>query len=465
MSVGAVPAFRIGIWPLPGWLAAAALIVGTAVLGGALGGLAKPLFVLGCAALGWYAWQQGAASHLQSMLVLFAFAPFVRRVVDLSAGFDQSGLLLIGPMLAILAPAPGLLRLLNSSRGPSPVMVPLLVVGGCVAYATALSIMQADWMSAASGALKWTAPLIYAAALIAHADRDEMVQAAAPAFLIILPIIGIYGIFQYVDPPSWDIYWMQLASIPSVGQPVPYGVRTFSTMNGPASFATFTAIGLIVVCFSRLRWELLLLVCPAAFALLLSSYRTAWISLAVGILFCLLFNTTRRKAGFILVGTVAVVVLAATLTPFGDMISDRFASLGEGAKDGSAQERMDEFVTLWNMPDSSLIGSGFTTTDVGSAGAMPVDGMIVACWLMMGIVVGLVCLTALVWAALTTLWVAWQDGGAEAIVIGALGCGALVRLPLANITSGENGFFFWTFAVLLSSAPRFLHGGDAETIS
>jgi hypothetical protein len=27
-----------------------------------------------------------------------------------------------------------------------------------------------------------------------------------------------------------------------------------------------------------------------------------------------------------------------------------------------------------------------------------------------------------------------------------------VQAPLANITSGENGFLFWTFAVLL--APR-----------
>ena len=464
MSAGALPAFRISIWPLPGWLVAAALIVGTALLGGALGSLARPLFVLGCAALGWYAWQQGAAAHLQAMLVLFAFAPFVRRVVDLSIGFDQSGLMLIGPMLAILAPAPELLRMLNSARPPRPAMVPLLVVGVCVAYATTLSIVQGDWMNAASGALKWTAPLLYAAALVEHADRDEMVQAAAPAFLLILPIIGAYGIFQYIDPPNWDIYWMQFASITSAGFPVPYGIRTFSTMNGPASFATFTAIGLIVVCFSRLRWQLLLLVCPAAFALLLSSYRTAWISLAVGILFCLLFATTRRKAGFILVGTVAVVVLAATLTPFGEMISDRFATLGEGAQDGSAQERLDEFVTLWNMPDSSLIGAGFTITDAGSAGAMPVDGMIVACWLTMGIVVGLVCLTALVWAALMTLWTAWRDRGAEAIVIGALGCGALAQLPLANIVSGESGFLFWTFAVLLS-APRLHPSRDAETIS
>lgn len=440
-------------WPVPGWSVAVAVLAFTAVAGGALGDLAKPLFMCGCAAAGWYAWRQGPAAHLQAVLVLFAFAPLVRRLVDLSIGFDPAGLMLVGPLLAILVPAPRLLQMLQSPRSPGVVIVPVLVVGGCVVYAAALSIMQADWMNAASGALKWVAPLVYAAALIESADRDDMLEAATAAFAMILPVIGIYGILQYIDPPAWDIYWMQFASITSAGVPVPYGVRTFSTMNGPASFSTFTAIGLTFVCFARRNWPSLLLAGPAAFALMLSLYRTAWISLAVGILFCMLFGATRRKAVLILVGIVVAVILAATLTPFGDVIGDRVATFGEGARDGSAQERLDQFVTLWTQWDSSLFGVGFTNTDVGTAGAMPVDGMLIACWMTMGIVAGLICLAALIWAALLPVFAAWRDGGPDAIIIGALGCGALVQLPLANITSGENGFLFWTFAVLLSSRP------------
>ena len=451
MTTDALSTSSASIRLLPGWVIAAALLGATAALGGSLGDLAKPVFVLGCAAVGWYAWRQGPAAHLQAVLVLFAFAPFVRRIVDLSIGFDPAGLMLVGPLLAILVPAPRLLHMLNSDRPAGGAIAPVVIVGVCVVYATALSILQADWMNAVSGALKWVAPLVYAAALIDVADRDEIVQAATSAFLVILPIIGIYGIVQYIEPPAWDIYWMQLASILSAGQPVPFGVRTFSTMNGPASFATFTSIGLIFVCFSRVRAPLLLLLSPAAFALLLSLYRTAWISLAVGIVFCMLFGKTRRQAGVILVGIVLVVVLAATLTPFGDVIAERVATLGEGSQDGSAQERLDQFVTLWTQWDSSLFGNGFTNTDVGSAGAMAIDGMLVTCWVTMGIVVGLVCLVALIWAALITLWTAWADRGRGAIIIGALGCGALIQLPLANITSGENGFLFWTFAVLVSS--------------
>ena len=64
-----------------------------------------------------------------------------------------------------------------------------------------------------------------------------------------------------------------------------------------------------------------------------------------------------------------------------------------------AQERLEEYATLWSHPDSSLFGIGFTAGDVGSAGTMAVDGMIITCWLTMGIVVGILCLIALVCAA------------------------------------------------------------------
>jgi len=262
-------------------------------------------------------------------------------------------------------------------------------------------------------------------------------------------VVGVYAIYQYVDPSDWDIYWMQFAPIPSVGQPVPYGVRVFGTMNAPAAFATFTATGLFLIGFSRRPWSALFAI-PAALGLLLSLYRTAWISFAVSILFCLFFAGTRRRAGMILVGIGLAVLLAILFTRLGDLAAARLSTLSEGTQDGSAQERLEEFITLWNLPDSSLFGSGFTITDVGAAGAMPIDGMIIACWLAMGIMVGGFCLTALLWAIGNALAVAWTDPAPEAVVIGALALGALSQIPLANITSGENGFLFWTFVVLLT---------------
>jgi hypothetical protein len=167
-----------------------------------------------------------------------------------------------------------------------------------------------------------------------------------------------------------------------------------------------------------------------------------------------MFATTRVRAGIILLGLVAAVVIAAVATPFGEVIADRLGTLTEVSGDDSAEERLDQFLMLWNMPDSSLFGSGFTTSDVGTAGAMAIDGMIIACWLMMGMVVGMICLSALVWTAVNAIGAAWRDPRPEAIMVGALGCTALLQLPLANLTAGEFGFLFWTFAVLATLPPR-----------
>jgi hypothetical protein len=441
-------------WSLPAAAAAILLLIVAVTVGPALGAAFRPLFVLGCVAAGWYTWRSDPGSHLQAALFLFAFAPLARRMVDLSAGYDSAGLMLVGPMLAILVPIPSLWGLLEGKTVGDSRIAPNLIVAGCVTYAAALSLFQGNLFDAASGVLKWMAPLLYAASLAQCSDRDRMVQAAASAFLLILPVTGVMGVLQYVDPPAWDRYWMQFAPILSVGQPLPFEVRVFSTMNGPASFATFTATGILLVCFLRLRWYSLLCLMPAALALLLSLYRTAWLSLAIGVIFCFLFASTRRQSAVLTLGALAAIAAAATVGPFADAIGDRLATLGAGAEDGSARERLEQYLTLWNLPDSSLLGVGFSTSDVGSAGAMATDGTIISAWLAMGIVIGLICLFALLWAALRMVTSSWQGGGREAVVIGAIGCGSLLQLPLANIASGELGFLFWTFAMLAAVGPR-----------
>lgn len=440
---------------LPGWLAAALLLAGTALAGPILGGATRPAFIVGCAVVGWYAWKRSAASHLQAILLIFSFAPFLRRLVDLSAGYEASGVMLVGPLLAILAPLPSLRAAIEDDLPMPPALAAVIAVGACVIYGTALSLFQGDWATAATGSIKWFAPLLYCAALALRPEEERraLVDAAASVFLAILPLTGLYGLYQYVDPPAWDRYWMQLTTIMSIGQPVPFGIRTFSTMNGPASFATFTAAGLLLVGFLRSGWITVLLSAPAAFALLLSMYRTAWLSLSIGVAFCLLFASTRSRAAGMTVAA-SLAVAGASFTPFGDVIGERLASIGEGSQDGSARERLEQYVHLWNQPDSGLVGRGFTVTDVGSAGAIATDGMIVSCWVAMGLVVGLCCLAALLLAIGRAIDGARRDGGREAVVVGALACGALVQMVLANIASGELGVLFWTFAVLAPAGRR-----------
>jgi hypothetical protein len=436
------------------WLPILVLLVFTVLVGPSLGAAYRPIFVAACAAVAWHSWTTGVASHFQTCLVLFLFAPFCRRLIDVTAGYDPSSLMLVGPAAAILVPSYVLLLRHEPDDSFGGRMAPLLVVGSCVAYATVLAFLQDEWMRGITGALKWLAPLLYAAVLIRSGEASDILEAGRKVFLVCLPVMGLYGIYQYIDPPEWDRLWIQSATV-TAGLPIPFGVRTFSTLNGPASFATFTAAGLLTVLILRPSVMASLLVAPAAVALLLSTYRTAWLSLAAGLLFCLIHRGGRRQASGVVLVMSVVLAVVITTTPFGEAITDRLATFAEGTGDGSAHERLEELVTLWNTPDSTVFGVGFVSDGLLGAGVMPVDGMIVACWLTMGIVVGILCLFGLLLAiGKAVLESLRRREDRHFAVLGALAVGALIQLPLANISSSELGFLFWTFTVLAFPAVQ-----------
>ena len=439
---------------VPGWLPAAALIAITALVGPQLGGATRPLFLLGCLATGWYAWSRSPGAHMQAVLALFCFAPFLRRLVDLSAGFDPGGLMIAGPLLALLVPLPEFREFALPEGRRIGGLGPILVFSACVVYAVLITVAQGELSQAASGALKWFAPVIYAVALYRHAPAaDEILNDMVRAFLVILPVTGLYGIYQYIDPPAWDRYWLVHAAITSAGLPAPFEVRTFSTANSPAVFATFTAAGLLLVYVLRTGWLARFAMLPAVLALGLSLYRTAWISLGAGVLFCLLMPATRARAGGVVALLGGAIAVALIFTPFGDTLADRFATFGDASHDGSGRERLAEFAFLWSLPGSGLFGIGFQSIDTGTAGAVPLDGMIAICWACMGIVVGLVCLGSLFYVIGSGLARALREGTRESVVLGALACGWLVQFPLGCITSGELGFLFWTTSTLAVCLP------------
>lgn len=440
---------------VPGWLPAAALIAITALVGPQLGGAARPLFLLGCLAVGWYAWSRSPGEHFQAVLALFCFAPVLRRLVDLSAGFDPGGMMIAGPLLALLAPLPEFREFALPEGRRVRGLAPILVFAACAAYAVLVTVAHGELSQAAGGALKWFAPVVYAVALHRHAPAAENILGkAAGAFLVILPITGLYGIYQYIDPPAWDRYWLVHAPITSAGLPTPFEVRTFSTANSPAVFATFTAVGLLLVYVLRPGWLARIAMLPAVLALALTLYRTAWISLAAGVLFCLLMPVTRARAGGAVALLGGAIAVALIFTPFGDAVAERLATFGNASHDGSGRERLAEFAFLWSLPGSGLFGIGFQSVDTGTAGAMPLDGMIAVCWACMGIVVGIVCLGSLFYVIGLGLARAFRGGTREGAVLGALACGWLVQLPLACIVSGELGFLFWTTSALAACLPE-----------
>ncbi len=431
-----------------------ALVLATLGLGLLHSGMARPVFVLGCAWVGYLAWREGPARSVQVAIGLFSMAPFLRRIVDLGAGFDQSGIMLLGPVLAILVPVVELRDVLMRRSRHDSDYAPLLVVGCCILYGGLLSAFQGEALDGGVGVVKGLAPLLYGAWIMRRARGDDsVVQAAAQAFMVVTPPMGLYAMLQYANPPEWDRYWMVYAGMNSIGQPLPFLVRCFSTMNSPASYATFSACGLLLFGYCRRGWLPALLALPVSIGLALSLYRTAWIALAVGMLYCACFLRTRQRSILLVLAVVAAGLVAANTTEFGDKLVQRVASFGQASEDGSGRERVEQLVAIYNDADNLLIGGGLASLRLPRAGLLAVDGEVVAALLAMGVIVGPVFLLALAWTGLQALARVRGRDGPTAIVCGAVVLGALAQMPLASITSGELGFLFFLF-VGLATARR-----------
>ncbi|MDP9096965.1 MAG: O-antigen ligase domain-containing protein [Pseudomonadota bacterium] len=430
------------------------LLAATLVLGLAGQSVARPVFVLGSVAVMWDLLRFGASAHYPASLVLFCLAPILRRVVDVSVGYDPSGLMISGPLLGLMVVVPRLLSRIVDGRRLDQALWPFITAAACVLYATVLTMAGGNLIQAASGTLKWIAPLLYGAWLYEEAGRAPgLIRTAARAAMILAPVLGVYGFLQYVDPPAWDRFWMTYTSIASIGQPLPYMVRVFSTMNAPAGYATFTAAALLLFGFGRARLSLLVAAAPSVLSLMLSTYRTAWIALAIGTVFGLFHRRTVRRAAMLLIAVPLLAAGVVLFSPAGDALSERLGTFSTVSDDASGMERLGEYAELLNTDGGTLIGNGFGNTDVMQAGAMAQDGQFVVSWYSMGLVVGIVNVASVLWLAVLAIQRAWRSDTPEGIAVAGIIAGMVVQMPLAVISASEIGFLFWSLAAIGAALP------------
>lgn len=439
-------------------LALLGVIAGTAALAFAVPSIARPLFILGSAGVGYLAWREGPGRTIEVALSLYVFAPLLRRLVDVQIGFEPSGLMLLGPVLAILIPTIDLRHLLLRRERADEDLLPLLLVGLCITYGMLISAFAGQFAPLGTAALKMYSPLLYGAWLMRTARHDaSALDAASRSFFVLAPIIGLYAIWQYVSPSDWDRYWMQSVSgtISVLGRPEPFQVRVFSTMNSPASFGTYAACGMLLFGFCRGGWQALALSLLVAPGLLFTYYRTAWISLALGIAYCALFGRTRPRAGLITIALVVATALAATNADFGGAVMERLGTLtGSLSDDGSGKARLGQLFEVYRLVDGMALGLGFASLSTPFNGVDAADGEIVTSVIAMGVLVGSVYLVGLVWACVQALARIRRSRDPRLIVTGAVIVGMLAAIPLTSVTSGEIGLLLWMFVALATAQPK-----------
>ncbi len=437
------------------------LMLGVAAAGSHGIGQVRILYVVACLAIAHQALKSGDGLHLELLITMLAFTPWLRRVVDFGCGYDASGMMLIAPLAVAVLPAIGLPALAMARHGPLASRIGVfLVLALCLLYGAMIPVFHGAYFPALMGLAKLGCPLAYGAWLLGTRRYGELedpaglMRSAARACAIVTPVVGLYGIAQFLDPPAADRFWMISSQMVSIGLPEPRQVRVFSTMNSPASLGNFLVFAIVAITLLRKRWEIVAGVGPASVALMLCQARTAWLGLAAAILYTLLCARTKARAAF-MVATIAVIGTGAVVaTPLGEVISTRLETLSHSpGNDGSARDRFADLNFILAHPEFYLVGQGFgvtETTGYSSQSTRANDGIIVASVTAMGMVVGVVFIAGFLWICLLALSGLGLGAPSEFVAAGALILGAVVSSPLNNPLGAEFGILFWSTIAVAS---------------
>lgn len=220
------------------------------------------------------------------------------------------------------------------------------------AYGLLVSVAVGELFGGIYEAIQYLVPML-AGIWLAGLDLDDalIMRRLLRIVFVIGTIVAAYGILQFVQPPPWDILWIEGGQFTSMGNPVPFGLRIFSTLNSTGPAADFFVFALLFALpFWRLKriWMLPFTTLIGG-ALLLTLVREAWVAIVVGVAVYLAVSPRRFQVlPFLVLYGILLAFLVDALPLFlgagqnSDVVSTRIATLADVGHDSSALARSSE---------------------------------------------------------------------------------------------------------------------------
>jgi hypothetical protein len=406
--------------------------------------------------IGLFLYLKHSVLYVRYSLWVWFLAAMVRRVVDFRFGWTDPNLILFAPPLVSGIAGLSLLRKSNRVLGGIPPVFGLC--GTAILYGFAVGAWLRPIPETAYAFLTWLCPMLFGLHLYLNWPQYwQHREAIVRSFLWAVLLVGVYGIYQFLDPPAWDCYWLEniRAAAPdsSFGIPEPLLVRVWSTINAPGPFADMMFVGLLLLFGVRSPLKL-----PAAVAgytsFLLSSVRAAWLSWVIGILWIVKDVSSRVKARIIF----SIVLFVACLLPvirqpdLALVIGNRLNTFADLEHDASLGARLEMYRQLLSDVAINPFGRGLSNDQVFHGYAL--DSGIIAAALSLGWLG-----TFLLGLAISSLFVGKQRlsdnpddfvKASKAILIGFL-----AQLLGGNIFVSVTGAMFWIFAGMYLAANKY----------
>jgi hypothetical protein len=412
--------------------------------------------------------------YVSLVLATWVLAPEVRRIVDYQTSFHAFSIFSILPLLsllpAVLVFGPSWARIGTAYRQVTRLWV--LAFG----YAYIISFVSGSAFSALYAAAIFIAPLFLGILMSASPDEDlpAVYDRTANTILWLAVIASVYGIWQYIAPPPWDVYWAQQANIEgSQGVTQSFGFRIFGTLNstGPLSNFLDFAVLLNAPRLRLTRWWIGLLMVPCVIALVLTQVRAEWLALALGLAIFLVLSPRRGPvlltlgavaACFVVAGALLLAVVnseGASSTVYA--LQQRISTFGDIGSDSSAASRQSQTTEAITEGMTEPLGQGLGasggSTKLAGGNGEEIDNGFIARFFEMGVLGFLAYELAIVVGIVTTfrtyrLYV--RGGNKQAANYLAVAVAAQLVLFVAEIDADHHSalaaLFFW-FSLFIAS--------------
>jgi hypothetical protein len=436
--------------PAPAWIAISILVLFTAfcIFVGA-GSFLNVAFPIGSLVVGAFLYLRHPILYIGFTWWIWLLTGLIRRLADYRSNFTEPSPLLLAPYLVTALTLITVFQYLPKAHreGGLPFILPL----AGILYGFLIGLINHPFFEATRGFLDWLTPVTFGFHILVNwRNFPGYYQNIQRTLVWGILVMGIYGIVQYMLAPEWDCLWLINSGMLSAGgEPVPFGIRVFSTMNSTEPFSAVMAAGLLLL-FNK-PGALNLFASGAGYlAFLLSLARSAWVGWLAGLL--TLISSLKVKNQVRLVITISLIALIifplTTVEPFSTTINQRVQTFSNVQEDGSYQARTGFLNIAGNQAFTNLLGDGINGQFYDSA---LLGSFFNLGWL------GTMCYFGGMFALILKLF---QDsesnsnlftGIARAVVISCL-----IRIP-ANGSSilGVGGLLLWAFLALNIASQKY----------
>lgn len=452
------------------WVAVAALVL--LVVAGVTARAAELVeyaFPMAALAVGALLYRSAPTAYMAFAWWIWFLTPGLRRYLDYLGGWHQVTPIVLTPYLvsgitlfSVVRHLPRLTRL---------ALAPFGLLLAAVAYGYLIGILRWGFLASTYGALTKIVPIAFGLHIAMATRRSDQYRVGVErAFLWGMLIVSIYGVLQYLAPASWDAYWMTNVEMVSIGRPLPYEVRVFSTLNSPGPLATVLAAGLLLLLASRSPWRWPV-VGVTLLTFLLTLVRGVWAAWLLGLAVYVAYLPWRTKWRLLTVLAIGMLAIPLIILdqPF-DPVRTRMLSLVNLGSDFSFVQRMALIPRFVEIIAASPLGTGLGATGVSvmlhgsSSGIRDFDNGILETLYSLGWVAGGAFLIGTAWLLFRALRrrEAVDDRflkAARAIAV----CVAFTAV-FGDAFSGVSGILLWTSLGLLASAEEPIHAGSLSQL-